>query len=286
MWGTGQAGWVFVGLLTLGSTPWIAQSHAVSFGNGSFEEPEAFFAALSANPSDGEGGHAAPPEVLERLKQASAATVLIGGHASGVILSSDGLMITARHVIADDYAVGPTKHCQQIPLYLNHEVALDGSVDRALKRIECEEILVNDYPTDFVLLRLRSAPGQVWPVAEPELEPTQVTVTGEAYALGYPHASQFNLGVKKISKGPIVRVEPDSQELPHFLHRIDTEGGSSGGAILGPNGKLWGLHFRGVPDYSRGVEGELAGVRQKFTRFNVALLVPTLLKKFNVQTRR
>ncbi len=238
----------------------------VSFGNGAFFNPPQFLETVRASAD------------FAAIERALHAVVLIGGRASGVIISADGLMVTARHTVAD--LSFTNADCSRIPLFLNHEIAEDGSVDTGLRRLVCDHILINEYSDDFILLQLKVPAGQSLPFAQAERDVAAITVGMRGFAVGYPHALNYSRGVKKVSVGPIVLYRPEDAELPHFLHLIDTEGGSSGGAILSERGKLVGLHFRGVRNYGPGVETTIDGKTTVLHRFNVALPLPYLMKKY------
>ncbi|MBI3544788.1 MAG: hypothetical protein HY075_16070, partial [Deltaproteobacteria bacterium] len=60
------------------------------------------------------------------------------------------------------------------------------------------------------------------------------------------------------------------------------EPGDSGAPILSREGKLIGIHFRGVPQFAQGVDVVVDGRSQKIHRFNVALVVPYLMKKYGL----
>lgn len=256
----------------------------------------AFVSLIAAVPAQavtfGHGVFIDPPEYLARagqdaqLKKASEAVVLIGGRASGVIVTEDGLMITSAHVIRDLY-IGKTDDCRRMSVYLHHQLEEDGGVGTRRKRVQCGKILEYSVEDDFVLVELKkSRSDQKFPFVELSRDPGDLWAGQAAIAIGHPNASNFSEGVKKISSGHLLANFPDHAELPHFLHRIDTEGGSSGGAIValeGPGrGKLIGLHFRGIEDYAPGVDVVVDGKPARARRFNVALPVGYLAGKYGI----
>jgi S1-C subfamily serine protease len=246
-------------------------SHAVSF-SGKFWDPPAFFAALAEKPE------LFPGADRGAFARALEAVVLVGGRASGVLISSDGLMITAKHVL--DTTKYDRESCERVPLFLHHEIGEDGSRDARFTRLRCRRVLVNSVDDDFALLKVESADGSALPFAEPARATDDIQVGMTAAAAGHPHALNFEKSVKKLSVGEVVLYEPEHAELPHFLHLIDTEGGNSGCAIFDARGRVVGMHFRGVPRYADGVKAVVKGEPTVIHRFNVALPMPYLAKKY------
>ncbi|MGK5089954.1 serine protease [Bdellovibrionota bacterium FG-2] len=243
---------------------------AVVFGNPKFLNPDEFLEKINLDASH--PAHAYSDEIKKALE----AVVLVGGRGSGVIVSPKGLMMTARHVIADIYDM-PTSNCEKIPLFFHHE-EVNGILQKAIP-LKCERILINDFSTDYALLEISRPDGGPLPFAEPERDPGALSVGMHAIIAGHPHAASFEKGVKKITDGPLVAYFPEHAELPHFIHLIDTEGGNSGAPVLSMQGKVIGIHFRGIPNYGTDVDVVIDGKPTKIHRFNVAIPVPFLIQK-------
>lgn len=244
----------------------LAGLATVSFGHGDFYEPEDYLEKISADKN-----HPAHANVA-KLARAFDAVVYIGRHATGVLISPDGLMITARHAIVDLY-LGPVDDCSRLPLFLDHE---NGKKTR---RVYCDKILVEELTDDFALIKLEPR-DEPYPYVEVERDENAIQEDSLAIVAGHPHAADFEKSMKKISQGPVVLYRPHDQELPHFLHLIDTEGGHSGAPVLSPSGKLIGMHFRGVPQFSEGVEVTVGGEKKRIRSFNVAIPLPYLAAKY------
>ncbi len=247
---------------------------AVVFGTPNFLNPDEFLEKI--NHDTAHPAHA----YSEQIKKALDAVVLVGGRGSGVIVSSiapnKGLMMTARHVISDLYDL-PAANCDKVPLFMHHE-EVGGVLQKAIP-LKCERILVNDFSTDYALLEISRPDGGLLPFAEPERDPAALSVGERAIIAGHPHAATFQEGVKKITEGPLVAYFPEHAELPHFIHLIDTEGGNSGAPVFSMQGKVIGIHFRGIPNYSSDVDVVIDGKPSKIHRFNVAIPAPFLIQK-------
>lgn len=215
------------------------------------------------------------PEVLKNLKKVSDSTVLVGRHASGVMIAPN-LMVTSRHVITD-YATGPTTDCARIPLFLFHERLPDGTRSPKLKRIECEEVIVNENLDQTAILKVKGANLPYAPFAK---EYSQVRAGEVGLALGHPYAREFDASTTRISEGKIALHITEDTDFPHVVHLITTEGGHSGGAITNANGEVIAVQLGGIARYSQGLMVDLGQGPVKITRFNFAVSMPFLYQKY------
>ncbi len=248
-------------------------SWAVSFEGAQFYDPSQYLTEIKKDPQHPAHLYA------DELKKSFAATVLIPGRGTGVIISPDGWMVTAFHVIKDIY-VAETETCPKLSVILNHEMLENSEVEHGV-RLPCAKIAVANFNNDFALIKL-AVPVTLTqlPFAPIETDENELSVGQYLIAAGHPHASSFAEGVKKISEGEMVLYEPHNPELPHFLHVVNTEAGNSGSPLFNVEGKVVGLHFRGVSNYGTGVNVIRNGQPEVTHRFNVALPMPNLYSKF------
>ena len=196
-------------------------------------------------------------------------TAFLPKRGTGVLISSDGLLVTAAHVISHAY-IRESDHCPKLNFFLNHERDENGKFLRH-KKLICEKVLAYDYNHDFALIKLRNPENKPLPFVSLAKLENGPNVGTNAYIIGHPQALSWTKSSKKISTGPIVFNASNDSDFPHFLHLINTEGGHSGGPIFNMQGKLLGIHFRGIPHYSSGVETIIDGEAITLKRFNVAI---------------
>ena len=207
---------------------------------------------------------------IKKVNNAIQATVFLPKKGTGVLISPDGLIVTAAHVIAHAY-IGAVDRCPRLNFHLNHEKNSDGEFIEHTY-LECEKVLVYDYAHDFALIKVKKPESiNKLPFVKMAHLPDGPKEDSWAFILGHPKANSWNASAKVVSEGPIVYNGRDIKELPHFLHLIDTEGGHSGSPVFNKKAQLVGVHFRGIPHYGTGVKGRLNGKVQKFHTFNVAI---------------
>jgi len=251
---------------------WGSATHAIEIGPTDYYLPEGYLRDIITRQAHPASGHA------EALKRAFKATIFLPQRGTAALVSAQGLVVTAAHVIAHK-VIGETKDCGKIVFHLNHQLDQDGGLERPIL-LPCEEVLVYNYNADFALLRVRS------PAELPQLPYVPMAKDGESFEgrfvliAGHPHAMDYAKSFKVISEGRIFFNGSEDPDLPHFLHLVDTEGGHSGAPVFTVSGELLGVHFRGVPDYGTGVTGSVDGVRQTLHRFNVAIFLPYFVKKY------
>ncbi len=157
-------------------------------------------------------------EVQQLLPQVRPALVAIqtgGGTASGVIISPDGLLLTAAHVPG-----GPGKEL--------HVILEDGSVATA-------KSLGMDSTTDAALAQLKPR-GKPWPCVTLSREIIKAQPGEWCFALGHPG------GFDK-ARGPVLRVGKIIKQTANSLHSdCVLMGGDSGGPLFNCNGEVIGIH--------------------------------------------
>lgn len=157
-------------------------------------------------------------EVQKLLPQVRPALVAIqtgGGTASGVIISADGLLLTAAHVPG-----GPGKDMRII--------LEDGSVTTA-------KSLGLDKTTDAALAQLKKR-EKPWPFVSLSREVVKAQPGEWCFALGHPG------GFDK-SRGPVLRVGKIIKQTANSLHSdCVLMGGDSGGPLFNFNGEVIGIH--------------------------------------------
>lgn len=154
-------------------------------------------------------------KLLPRVRQALVAIQSGDGTASGVIISADGLMLTAAHV-----PNGPGKDMRV--------VLEDGTVTTA-------KSLGLDKTTDAALAKLKDR-GKPWPFVSLSREVAQVQPGEWCFALGHPG------GFEK-ARGPVLRVGRIIKQTANSLHSdCVLMGGDSGGPLFNLNGEVIGIH--------------------------------------------
>ncbi|MBI2522561.1 MAG: trypsin-like peptidase domain-containing protein [Bdellovibrio sp.] len=246
---------------------------AIEIGATDYFLPEQYLSEIISRPDHPANRHD------EALRRAFNATIFLPKRGTASLISDQGLVVTAAHVIAHK-VIGETKDCGKIVFHLNHQLAQGGQLERPIL-LPCEEVLIYNYNADFALLRVRP------PSDLPQL-PYMPIASGEQSSeerfviiAGHPHAMDYAQSFKVVSEGKIFFDGSGDPDLPHFLHLVDTEGGHSGSPVLTSKGELLGIHFRGIPNYGPGVIGTVEGERQKLHRFNVAIFLPYFVKKYS-----
>jgi serine protease Do len=154
-------------------------------------------------------------KLLPKVRPALVAIQTGGGTASGVIISADGLLLTAAHV-----PNGPGKEMRI--------VLEDGTVTTA-------KSLGLDEKTDAALAQLKDR-GKPWPFVTLSREVTKAQPGEWCFALGHPG------GFDK-SRGPVLRVGKIIKQTANSLHTdCVLMGGDSGGPLFNFNGEVIGIH--------------------------------------------
>lgn len=154
-------------------------------------------------------------ENLERVRKATVSISLGQGFGSGVIVSPDGLVLTAAHVTA---AVD-----KELTVILN-----DGT---KLKAVSMG--LVSD--TDAAMMR----------ITEPSQYPYVEINKDNDYKLGHWIFALGHSGGFDKARGPVVRLGRILKDSESTLHTdCKVIGGDSGGPLFDLNGRLIGIHSR------------------------------------------
>lgn len=150
------------------------------------------------------------------------ATALIevgsGNHGSGFFISSDGLIVTNRHVVGVQKSV-------RVRLLSGKTVT--------------GEVLRTHEQRDVALIKI---PGEGYPVLAVREAP--IRVAEEVYAIGAPKMKQLGW---TITRGVVSAVRPPRQGQPYELIQADVtiHGGNSGGPLLDQYGNLVGISLAG-----------------------------------------
>ena len=154
-------------------------------------------------------------KLLPQVRPALVAIQTGGGTASGVIISADGLLLTAAHVPG-----GPGKEMRVI--------LEDGSVTTA-------KSLGMDKTTDAALAKLKDR-GKPWPFVNLSREVAKAQPGEWCFALGHPG------GFDK-ARGLVLRVGKIIKQTANSLHSdCVLMGGDSGGPLFNFNGEVIGIH--------------------------------------------
>lgn len=154
-------------------------------------------------------------KLLPRTRAALVAIQSGGGTASGVIISADGLLLTAAHVPGE-----PGKDMRV--------VLEDGSITTA-------KSLGLDKTTDAALARLKDR-GKPWPYVNLSREVIKAQPGEWCFALGHP-------GGYDKSRGPVLRVGRIIKQTANSLHSdCVLMGGDSGGPLFNLSGDVIGIH--------------------------------------------
>lgn len=154
-------------------------------------------------------------KVLPQVRPALVAIQTGGGTASGVIISADGLLLTAAHVPG-----GPGKDMRV--------VLEDGSVTTA-------KSLGLDKTTDAALAQLKKR-EKPWPFVTLSREVIKAQPGEWCFALGHPG------GFDK-ARGPVLRVGKIIKQTANSLHTdCVLMGGDSGGPLFNILGEVIGIH--------------------------------------------
>lgn len=161
------------------------------------------------------------------------------GTASGVIVSPDGLILTAAHVTMKPGA--------RISVVLP-----DG--EKAVATA-----LGLDEKTDAGLAQLRDK-KRVWPFVEVERDVAKVETGGWCFALGHPG------GLDK-ARGPVLRV---GRVLKQKANSLETDcvlmGGDSGGPLFDLRGRLIGIHSQILSERNQNVHVSMAPFLRSWDR--------------------
>lgn len=148
-------------------------------------------------------------------------------YGSGVVLSSDGYVITNYHVIeeATDVEIGLVKD-NKIRYYTGEIISKDQNNDLALLRINDEEFK-----------RFKDIPFN--------LNTEQVSVGKEVFALGYPLKALLGEELK-FTNGRISARSGVQGDISKYQMTVPLQPGNSGGPVFDFNGNLIGIAQGGI----------------------------------------
>jgi serine protease Do len=151
------------------------------------------------------------PEDMDKVLDG--VVVIRTGHlvAGGVILSADGYIVTAAHVVTG---------VKEVAVVLKNGLELSGSVVRV------------DEPQDLALIKI---PGQGHHALEPDLD-GQTTVGTEIYAIGAPFGERFSFSVTK----GVVSGYREFNQANYLQTDASINPGNSGGPLVDKSGRVIG----------------------------------------------
>ena len=158
--------------------------------------------------------------IQDHVDRVTGAAVLVAsgsGHGSGVLVSSDGLVLTNYHVVGNS---------ERVRVVLNDGTALTGVVERRHK------------VRDVALVRVEGGRFAALPVrAQP------LTVSEEVYAIGAPLQERLR---GTVTRGIVSAFRRDRLTgLETIQADVSIQGGNSGGPLVDAQGNLAGLTVAG-----------------------------------------
>lgn len=121
----------------------------------------------------------------------------------------------------------------------------------------CRRVVATDYTLDYTVFELDALPAQG--IAPLSLQPRGLNANEPTVIVQHPGGQPKQVSVKDC--GVVHPVVNGRGPKTDFTHGCDTLGGSSGSAIVTPDGQVIGLHHLGTggafPAYNRGVRLEL-----------------------------
>lgn len=164
------------------------------------------------------------PEMIQYATQACVTVSTDAGHGSGVIVSDDGLVITAAHVV---------EGVNRLNVIFSNGVELEAKV------------LVQDSKYDVALLKVPGSKYKALPIGKG----LSTGLGEEAITIGTP--SDIELG-QSISKG-IISGKRKHDEVLYIQTDVAVSPGNSGGPLLNTKGQIIGIIERKL--IGNGIEG-------------------------------
>ena len=156
--------------------------------------------------------------LYERFKGSVFKILADGGHGSGFLVSSDGLILTNYHVIAEStYLSAKIDDRHKYPVKV---MAQDANRDLAVLRIHPDAV------RNLTVL----------PLAEDGLKPAAVSVGGRVVAIGSPLSTETVL-----TEGVVSKVADDT-----ITSDVNINPGNSGGPLLSQSGLVIGIATYGI----------------------------------------
>lgn len=189
-------------------------------------------------------------EHLGRVRQSLVVLRHGDGTASGVIVSPDGLILTAAHVTMKPGA--------RITV-----VMPDGTLQKATA-------LGLDDKTDAGLAQLdRRNKKRTWPFVEVERDVGKVSVGSWCFALGHPGGWDKERGLV-LRVGRVLKQKANSLETDCVLM-----GGDSGGPLFDLKGKLIGIHSQILSERNQNVHVSMAPFLRSWDRMKGSQVIQT-----------
>lgn len=189
-------------------------------------------------------------EHLGRVRQSLVVLRHGDGTASGVIVSPDGLILTAAHVTMKPGA--------RITV-----VMPDGTLQKATS-------LGLDDKTDAGLAQLdRRGKKRTWPFVEVERDVGKVSVGSWCFALGHPGGWDKERGLV-LRVGRVLKQKANSLETDCVLM-----GGDSGGPLFDLKGKLIGIHSQILSERNQNVHVSMAPFLRSWDRMKGSQVIQT-----------
>jgi serine protease Do len=157
-------------------------------------------------------------ETQQRMTKKGYKEVKSGGLGSGVIISNDGLIMTASHVVysADRVLVE----------------TVDGKSYTA-------EVISTSVPADLALIKLNEPPSNLAFVKPADSD--KVNIGEEVFVIGSPYGLEHTLTVGHLSGRRINRGEEALLDVEFLQTDAAVNQGNSGGPMFDRNGKLIGI---------------------------------------------
>lgn len=200
--------------------------------------PKPSLIAESGNPANSRDFIAIQDAIQRGLPESMASTVAVGANGSGVIISEDGLTLTAGHV-----SEGPDR---SMTLFLS-----DG------RRVQARGLGVN-HIADIALLQIEGEGP--WPFS-PLAEADSVEMGDWCYGLGHPGGLDKKRGAA-LRIGRVIR--PFTPADDAILLRSDCQiiGGDSGGPLFNLQGEVIGIHSRISEDSDENYHSPVQAIRE------------------------
>jgi hypothetical protein len=208
---------------------------------------------------------AATPEfsAAEIYRNAASSVVLIfgfddsgvGSSGTGSILTSDGVVLTNSHVIANP---NTGRLFRNLVVYLK-PVPISGDNQKDLTAPLLVEVIARDADMDLALLRIQDAPPGLLPIEVADSE--QVEIGESVAAIGHPRGG----GLWTLTTGTISSKRRD-QSRDIFQTDAAINPGNSGGPLLDGHSRLVGVNtfVRRVNDQGLPLEGLNYSLRSSF----------------------
>jgi S1-C subfamily serine protease len=176
--------------------------------------PSLALAVVTVGPGDAAGSQ----QLLQHAQRAVVRILRGKGHGSGVVVSSDGWVLTAAHVVA----------------------GLTGSFDVELADGQkvSGSLLRTSPSADVALIQL---PRGAYPAA-PIGTSTALKVGSPVFAIGTPLQERFS---RSVTKGVISALRPKDGRTA-IQSDVVVHGGSSGGPLIDEHGRVIGLTIQGM----------------------------------------